>query len=156
MYDAKRFYVSSGAGTSNTSQINAFDSALIRAGVGDINLIKVSSILPSGIEQVHELHEGIGVFRPCVLAVSQGKGQRLIAGLAYGFRKDGKGGYVGELTAKGDDIDLEMFDKELENVLISMGKTRGVELTDIKTVCVELESTQDTYGCALAILVYLK
>ncbi len=156
MYDAKRFFVTSGTGTSNISQINALDSAMLNAGVGDINLIKVSSILPADIERVHELDEDIGVFRPCVLTAAQGKGKHLVAGLAYGFRKDGKGGYVAELSSTADDVDFGEFNKKLKDVLISMGQKRGVEITDIKTVCVELDTESNTYGCALAILVYLQ
>ena len=32
--------------------LNAFDNALLDAGIGDVNLIKVSSILPTGAEIV--------------------------------------------------------------------------------------------------------
>ncbi len=156
MYNAKRFFVTSGTGTSKISKINALDSALIRAGVGDLNLIKVSSILPANIERVHELDEGIGTFRPCVLTSAQGREEHLVAGLAYGFRRDGKGGYVAELSYSGDDIDFGEFNKKLKDVLISMGKERKVEITNIKTVCAELNAEPNTYGCALAILVYLQ
>jgi len=37
------------------SSLNAFDLALIRAGVGDTNLIKLSSILPPGCEQIEPI-----------------------------------------------------------------------------------------------------
>ena len=34
------------------TKLNAFDNALLDAEIGDVNLIKVSSILPSGTELV--------------------------------------------------------------------------------------------------------
>ena len=34
------------------TKLNAFDNALLNAKIGDINLIKVSSILPSGTEVI--------------------------------------------------------------------------------------------------------
>lgn len=32
--------------------LNAFDAALINAGIGDINLVKVSSIIPPGCREI--------------------------------------------------------------------------------------------------------
>ncbi|MFX1564057.1 MAG: pyruvoyl-dependent arginine decarboxylase, partial [Promethearchaeota archaeon] len=42
-------WLSGGTGLSATSKLNAFDKALVDAGVGHLNLIKYSSILPKGI-----------------------------------------------------------------------------------------------------------
>ena len=48
--------VTKAAGTAGTAEgstpLNAFDNALLAAGIGNINLIKVSSILPPGVELV--------------------------------------------------------------------------------------------------------
>jgi pyruvoyl-dependent arginine decarboxylase len=46
------FFLVSGAGTSNVSKLNAFDFALIDAGVGDFNIIRLSSILPPNFTQI--------------------------------------------------------------------------------------------------------
>ena len=35
-----------------TTELNAFDNALLAAGIGNINLVKVSSILPPDTEMV--------------------------------------------------------------------------------------------------------
>ena len=40
------YYLGAGIGTGNTA-LNSFDNALVRAGIGNYNLLKVSSILPS-------------------------------------------------------------------------------------------------------------
>jgi arginine decarboxylase len=48
--------VTKAAGTAGIAEgstpLNAFDNALLAAGIGNVNLIKVSSILPPGIELV--------------------------------------------------------------------------------------------------------
>src|ERR1700730_6319338 len=48
--------VTKAAGTAGSAEgstpLNAFDNALLAAGIGNINLIKVSSILPPGVELV--------------------------------------------------------------------------------------------------------
>jgi pyruvoyl-dependent arginine decarboxylase len=46
------FFLVSGTGTSNVSALNAFDFALLDAGVGDTNLIRLSSILPPRFTQI--------------------------------------------------------------------------------------------------------
>ena len=155
MYDASKFLVARATGTSKISRINAMDSAMIKAGVGDFNLIKVSSILPKGIRRVSGLEQHIGAFRTCVLASSEGRGEHLVAGLAYGFRSDGRGGYVAELTASGAEVDLDPFEDKLKESLLSMGKERGIEMIDVETMCTDVKVEPDVYGCALAILVYL-
>lgn len=45
MLKTNRYTLVSGVGSGNT-ELNAFDNALYNAGVGNYNLIKVSSILP--------------------------------------------------------------------------------------------------------------
>ena len=48
--------VTKAAGTAGTAEgstpLNAFDNALLAAGIGNINLVRVSSILPPGVELV--------------------------------------------------------------------------------------------------------
>ncbi len=41
----KRFWIVSGTGTGNTA-LTAFDAAVLNAGIGNFNLVKVSSIVP--------------------------------------------------------------------------------------------------------------
>ncbi len=152
MFKATRFYVSSGTGISSISPMNAFDAALLDAGAGDINLIKVSSVLPAGIEEVSEIPHKVGSFLPSVLSVSQGQGEKLAAGLAYGLRDDDTGGYVAEYTAKGE---IGMVQEILLDRLKAMGEDRGTGLHGIKTVHSVIDVEPGAFGCSLAILVYL-
>jgi len=50
----KRFFVTSGKAASRVSDLNAFDEALLNAGIGEQNLVIVSSILPIGVKQTRK------------------------------------------------------------------------------------------------------
>lgn len=45
-----RHYTLVGGSGEGATRLNAFDAALLDAGVGNTNLIKLSSILPPGLE----------------------------------------------------------------------------------------------------------
>ena len=47
----KRFFLTSGSGEAST-ELNAFDAALLAAKIGDTNLVKLSSILPPRAEEI--------------------------------------------------------------------------------------------------------
>ena len=93
----KKFFVTSGFAVSMVSDLNAFDKALINADIGEQNLVSVSSVLPEGAKQVPARELPMGAVTHCILAQMRGsEGEMISAGIAYGFRKDGKGGYVAE------------------------------------------------------------
>ncbi len=150
-----KFVVRSGAGVSKASRINAVDKAMIDAGVGDVNMIKISSVLPKDIEEVDEIPEKIGAFRPCVISKTIGKNTRLAAGISYGFREDDKGGYVMEHNVNSINLELEKFIEEMKEKLEQMGEDRGISLKDVEYEYSNIEVGKDEYGCAIAVLVYL-
>ncbi len=82
---------------SKVSDLNAFDQALRNAKIGELNLVSVSSVLPIGAKKVVARDLPMGCITHCVLAQMRGgEGEMISAGIAYAFRKDGKGGYVAE------------------------------------------------------------
>lgn len=150
-----KFVIRSGTGISKVSMINAVDKAMIDAGVGDVNMIKISSVLPKHIEEVKEIPEKIGAFRPCVISKATGKNTRLAAGISYGFREDDKGGYVMEHNVNSVNLELEKFIDDMKEKLEQMGEDRGISLKDIEYKYSNIEVGKDEYGCAIAVLVYL-
>lgn len=150
-----KFVVRSGGGISKTSVINAVDKAMLDAGVGDVNMIKISSVLPKDIEKVEEIPEKIGAFRPCVISKATGKNTRLAAGISYGFRDDDEGGYVMEHKMNSINLELDKFIDEMVEKLEQMGEDRGISLKDIEYDYSNIEVGKDEYGCAIAVLVYL-
>src|SRR3989442_11149998 len=91
-----KFFVTSGKAVSKVSDLNAFDEALQNAGLSEQNIVSVSSVLPVGIKPVRKRDLPMGAITFCVLAQQRGgEGETISAGIAYGFRDDGFGGYVG-------------------------------------------------------------
>jgi arginine decarboxylase len=148
-----RFFVTSGKGINRTSELNAFDLALLQAGIGDQNLVSVSSVLPIGIRQVDRQRIARGAITHAVLArYGGGEGEVISAGIAYGFRSDGQGGYVAEGHVHGTQRSLKEF---LKWRMEEIAHFRGVELKRIHYRTEELEIPMDHYGVCIAACVFL-
>ncbi len=72
------------------SALNAFDFALIDAGVGNANLVRVSSILPPGCEEMETQRLPQGALAPTAYAsvTSETPGQVLTAAVAIAIPED--------------------------------------------------------------------
>lgn len=93
MLEVRKLYLVSGKAEGSTP-LNAFDNALLDAGIGDVNLIKVSSIVPPDAEVLMEKPNlPRGALMPCVYAelTSQKRGERIAVALAIGLAEDGFG-----------------------------------------------------------------
>ena len=81
------------AGAEGPTPLNAFDNALLRAGIGNLNLLRVSSILPPGC--VHEPQFAIpaGSLTPTAYGyqLSETPGQEIAAAIGVGFSDDDYG-----------------------------------------------------------------
>ena len=87
----KHYFVVSGAALSPVSPLNAFDEALKAAGIHNLNLVKVSSILPKGVTYLKLSKEEVATFFEegevvfTVQACTIGAGEEyLSAGLVWG------------------------------------------------------------------------
>lgn len=150
---AKYFFVTAGKASSKVSDLNAFDLALLSAGIGEQNVVSVSSTLPSGIKRIPPCEITRGAILFCVLAKESGnEGETISAGIAYGFRDDEEGGYVAEGHLKGDKKSLK---EVLKWKLDEMAKLRDVEIRRANYKIVELRVPFDHYGSCVAALVYL-
>ena len=148
-----RFFVTSGKGINKTSELNAFDLALLQAGIGEQNLVSVSSVLPIGIRQVDRVPIARGAITHCVLAWhGGGEGEVISAGIAYGFRTDGEGGYVAEGHLHGTQKSLKEF---LKWRMTEIAHFRGVELRKVYYRTEELSIPMDHYGVCIAACVFL-
>ncbi len=149
----KKFFVTSGKAVSRVSDLNAFDEALINAGIGEQNLVYVSSILPNGVKQTRRMLLPMGGITHCVLAQQRGgEGEMISAGIAYGFRDDGYGGYVAEGHMMGTGKALR---EVLEWKMAEMAKLRGIKFKSLDYKIEELSVPMDHYGACLAALVFL-
>ena len=134
------------------TKLNAFDNALSDAGIGDVNLIKVSSMLAGNaeIEKLPKLKAGSMV--NCVLSeiTSDNPGDEITAVIAVAIGDEL--GCVVETTGINEDLmDLE---NEAKFMVRYMMDKRNVE---IKNLIVESSTaTVENIASVVASVVYLK
>ena len=150
----KRFFVTSGVAHDARSELNAFDLALKDAGITDVNLVGVSSIIPGGAEQTGLVDIPKGAITFCVLAKMTGRsGMRLGCGLAWAWgttRGGERYGIVAEYHGGDSKGDIESI---VRAELLGMAEARDMALEEIH---IRVESTLcgDGYGCVVTALVY--
>ncbi len=73
-----------------TTPLNAFDAALLEAGIGNLNLLRVSSILPPGAKFSPELQIPPGTLTPTAYGylTSSSPGQVIAAAIGVGISMD--------------------------------------------------------------------
>ncbi|MEM4700171.1 MAG: pyruvoyl-dependent arginine decarboxylase [Candidatus Nezhaarchaeales archaeon] len=153
----RKFFVTSGKAVNPKSPLNAFDEALINAGIAQYNIVPVSSIVPPDAVEVPSpnLTPGSVVF--AVLARMDGVGGETIsAGVAWGWarRADGHGyGLVAEAYGHKGRAALE---EELREKVREMARVRGMEVGEVRCCVESIEAVpENMYGCVVAAFVYL-
>lgn len=134
------------------SKLNAFDNALLNAGIGDVNLIKVSSIIPKGSKFVELPNLEAGSMTNCVLAhaTSNNKGDVITAAVAVATSDDF--GCVVENSAINEDP--EYVKKKAVFMVKEMMKIRKMKINEI---IVEIKShVVLDEGSVVAAIVYLE
>ncbi len=134
------------------SKLNAFDNALLDAGIGDVNLIKVSSIIPADFKFVELPELKPGAMINCVLAhkSSKNKGDVLTAVIAVATSADF--GCVVEHSSTNEDPEEV---REMAVFMVKeMMKTRKMEIKEI--IVEEISHTVQNGGSVVAAIVYLE
>lgn len=142
-------HLAKGSSEGRTS-LNAFDNALFEAGVHDLNLLRVSSIVPKDARFIDLPSLAVGTIVPAVYAraVSNVPGETISACVGAGTGSEG--GVLMEYhhTGPGDDA---------ERVVTSMIEEafgrRGWRLEDVRFATAEHKV--DRLGCAVAAAVML-
>ncbi len=135
MFEPKFACLVSGASEGET-ELNAFDNALLEAGIGDVNLVKVSSIMPPGVEVLDELSSlPRGAFLPVVYASvsSSTPGTVLSAAVGFGRCEDGFGVIM---EASGIGRSEEEVRKEVEDKIRFALARRGLELKELRVTSI--------------------
>lgn len=134
------------------SKLNAFDNALLAAGIGDVNLIKVSSIIPTGAEIVELPQFPAGKMVNTVLSYvsSSREGDQLCAVIAVAISDE-----LGCVVEHGGiNQDPEKVKGEALDMVNTMMQVRGLEIKDIIVKCQEHQVKNQ--GAAIAAVVYLE
>jgi len=135
------------------SSLNAFDNALLVAGIGNINLIKVSSIVPPDVDIVElpKLKPGALVPAAYAAVTSDVPGQVLAAAVGYALPDDpAKPGVIMEYH---DLADRQTAERTIREMLDEAFRVRGETIREVKVVATE--HTVERVGCAVAAIVLL-
>lgn len=96
-------------------KLSAFDAALLGAGVGDVNLLRVSSILPPGARRRDRIELPPGALVPIAYGTIQADqpGKQIAAAVAVGIGAPGEPGVIVEHAMEGTGSEAEAVVREL-------------------------------------------
>ncbi|NLU42938.1 MAG: arginine decarboxylase, pyruvoyl-dependent [Firmicutes bacterium] len=141
----KKFTIVAGHSEGKT-KLTAFDKALLDAGIGNLNLLKVSSILPPNAECVEKLEIPPGSLTPTAYGsfVSDVSDQLIAAAVGVGFSKSDYGVIMefGGICSKQDAED------KIRQMVEEAFETRGLELD--KVMIKGVEHRVEKIGCVFA------
>ncbi|MDH5635024.1 MAG: pyruvoyl-dependent arginine decarboxylase [Candidatus Bathyarchaeota archaeon] len=148
----KEFFITSGKAVSPVSELNAFDLALKKAGIGQCNLVCVSSILPKDCKQIEKHNIDAGSVTFSVLARMDGaEGTTIGAGIAWTWAKSKKYGLVAEAHGF---MDKKAVEETLDWKIKEMANIRGIKINLTEKRVEILRVPMDNYGCVISALVY--
>lgn len=151
----QKFFVTSGSGEDNNSELNAFDRALLRAKITQCNIVNVSSILPPDAEEVEPLYITPGTITFSVLARMSGQsGDRISAGIGWGRIENKSGESYGIVAEDHGNSSKRYTNNMLREKLEQMAKIRRMKLTEWKVRSESIEVKQ-RFGCVVSTLVYV-
>lgn len=131
-----RFVLRSGTGVARRA-LNAFDAALVSAGVGNYNLIKVSSILPPGAVEGSEIPLIAGSRLPIAYGaqLAEEPGHRISASVSVAVPMDDSiNGVIMEFHAHGTAADADRIVREMAEEAMEL---RGIKIKKILSTAVE-------------------
>ena len=149
----KEFFITSGKAKSPVSELNAFDLALKKAGIGQCNLVPVSSILPPKCRNRKWRKIPAGSITHAVIArMDGGEGTTIGAGIAWAWESERKYGLVAEAHGY---MDARALKETLQWKIKEMAKIRGIQIDKINYRMEALRVPMDNYGCVISTLVYV-
>lgn len=151
----KKFFIVAGSATSAVSPLNAFDAALTKAGIGQCNLVNVSSILPPDAEEIRNSIIMPGTITFAVMARMDGDpGETIGAGIGWISGLSGKKERYGLVAEAHGYKDKEAIEKELKSKLGEMAKIRDLKIEKMDTRAEFIEVPKGRYGTVIVALVY--
>ncbi|HEX3012158.1 MAG TPA: arginine decarboxylase, pyruvoyl-dependent [Syntrophomonadaceae bacterium] len=141
----KKYFVTAAVAEGNT-ELTAFDGALLKARVGNTNLIRVSSILPPGCEYSPDMVIPPGSLVPIAYGsiTSVNPGEQIAAAVAVGVARNSFG-VIMEFSGK---CSREEAEQQVIKMVKEAFELRGLQLDDIKTAAVD--HVVEKIGCAFA------
>lgn len=129
------FALTAGAGEGGTL-LNAFDAALLDAGIGNLNLLRVSSILPPGAVYRGGLSIPPGSLLPVAYGTiaSDTPGDRIAAAVAMGRSTPEEFGVIMECSGH---CSREEIEERIRAMVAEGFAVRGLPLTEVRVAAIE-------------------
>ncbi len=121
------------------TKLNSFDNALIKAGIGDTNLIRLSSIVPPKCEEIHKITLPGGAFVPIAYAslTNNDRGKTISAAVAIGLPEDeNQAGLIMEHSAAASAKDVEEMARKM---VIEGFRYRNRSLKEVKSIVISAD-----------------
>lgn len=133
-------------------KLTAFDKALLAAGIGNLNLVRVSSILPPSCDYVERLEIPAGSLTPTAYGsiVSDQPGDLIAAAVAVGFSESDYGTimeYSGHCSAA-------EAERQVTEMVHEAFAVRGLTLREVKVASAEIRVERVGAAVAAAVLWY--
>ncbi len=158
----KAFFVTSGVGM-DTEEANTFDLALRDAGIGECNLVEVSSILPTNAVETERSKVTIppGSITFCVMSRADGKSGEIIgAGIGYGWigqEMDEKGEEhrdFGIVCEHHGHYSKDYVMAKIHEKLYTMAEIRGKKILKKDFIVESVEVPNGKFGSVVVALVF--
>ena len=136
-----------------TTELNAFDNALLRAGIGNLNLVKVTSIIPPFTELAELPYIEPGSLTPVVYTslTSCNPGEMISCALGAGFPENKEDiGFIAEINTFSSAKDAE---QQVQKMVEEGMSSREISVS--KIVCVSTEHKVKKIGCVFCAAVFL-
>ena len=148
-----KFFMVTGSSEGYT-ELNSFDGALLNAGIGNTNLVKMSSIVPPDCEEVAPVQLPYGALVPVAYAAitSDLAGEIISAAVAAAFPKDiTKPGLIMEYSSRGRKEDVEKIVRKMAMKGMEM---RNEDIAVIKSAAIQHEVQKIGTAFASVVLWY--
>ncbi|MCL4542351.1 MAG: arginine decarboxylase, pyruvoyl-dependent [Deltaproteobacteria bacterium] len=148
MFETPDIYTLASGLSEGTSKLGAFDIAILKAGIGNTNLIKLSSILPPNSTFTDKIIYPKGVLVPVAYgyAVSNKRGETISASVAIAISKQDGFGVIMEYSGVASAKDAEETVKKMAEDAMNY---RNIEIKEIKSIAIE-HTVTGGWGCVFA------
>ena len=149
--------VTKAAGTAGNAEgstpLNAFDNALLAAGIGNINLVRISSILPPDVQLVPLPRIKPGAIVPTAYAAQTSEVPGEVVAAAVGWARPEDPGKNGVIMEFHDKATREEAERMIVQMLGEAFRVRGERIGDMRVFAAE--HRVDRTGCAVAAVTLL-
>lgn len=136
------------------TKLNAFDNALLKMGIGNVNLVKLSSVIPSHIEWIERVPEvPIGMLLPTVYAhiESDEPGTTISAALGVGISEGNEGGLIYEYSGY---CTKEEATEMVRRMVEEGFRVRGWKLKEFRVAAAEITVKNKPAAAVAAVVMF--